>query len=114
MAVTVIAVADMFGIEGARDELAEMLERFERDAKGQPGCRRYTAAATVTDQVRFVLVSVWESQDALDAHYRSRLFTDFQFGLQGLLARPSDLTIYSVDGEMRPVDTSPMDPRDAD
>ena len=50
----------------------------------------------MTDPAQFVFLSEWESQDALDAHYRSRLFADFQFDLQGLLARPSELTIYST------------------
>ena len=44
--VTVIAVGDMFGIEGGREQLAGLLERFERDAQREPGCRRYTFAAT--------------------------------------------------------------------
>jgi quinol monooxygenase YgiN len=110
----VIAVADIYGIEAAREELAQLLGRFERDAGREPGCRRYTVAATVSDPAQFALISEWGSQDALDAHYRSELFADFQFDLQGLLAKPSELTIYSVQSAVRPVDTSPMDPRDAD
>ncbi len=112
--VTVIAVADMFGIEGGRDELAEVLQSFERDAQREAGCRRYTFAVTVTDPAQFLLLSEWESQDALDDHYSSQMFADFQFRLQGLLARPSELTIYSTGGAVRPLDSRPMDPRDAD
>ena len=81
---------------------------------GEPGCRRYTFAATLADPSRFVLVSEWESEEALDAHYRSEAFADFQFELDGLLARPSQLTVYSADGAVRPLNTRPMDPRDAD
>jgi hypothetical protein len=50
----------------------------------------------------------------LDAHYRSQEFADFQLGLDGLLARPSESTVYSAEGAVRPVNTRPMDPRDAD
>jgi len=110
----VIAVAEMCGFSGRRDELAALLERFERGAGGEPGCRRYTFAATLADPSRFVLVSEWESEEALDAHYRSEAFADFQFELDGLLARPSQLTVYSADGAVRPLNTRPMDPRDAD
>jgi quinol monooxygenase YgiN len=110
----VIAIADMFGISGRRDELATLLERFGSWAGGEPGCRRYIFAATLADPSRFVLVSEWESQDALDAHYRSQEFADFQLGLDGLLARPSESTFYSVEGAVRPLNTRPMDPRDAD
>lgn len=110
----VIAIADMYGIEGRRDELAVLLGRFEPEAAAQPGCRRYTFAATLADPTQFVLVSEWESEDALDAHYRSTAFSEFQFGLNGLLARPSELTVYGTEGAVRPVDSRPMDPRGAD
>lgn len=110
----VIAVAEMFGISGRRGELAALLERFERWAAGEPGCRRYTFAVTLADPSRFVLVSEWESQEALDAHYQSAEFAEFQFELDGLLARPSELTVYSGAGAVRPLDTRPMDPREAD
>ncbi len=110
----VIAVAEMFGISGRREELASLLERFEGWAAGERGCRRYVFAAALADPSRFVLFSEWESQEALDAHYRSEAFADFQFSLDGLLARPSELTVYSLDSAVRPTDTRPMDPRDAD
>ena len=110
----VIAIAEMFGISGRRDELAALLERFGSWAGGEPGCRRYIFAATLADPSRFVLVSEWESQEALDAHYRSEEFADFQLGLDGLLARPTESTDYSTEGAVRPLNTRPMDPRDAD
>jgi quinol monooxygenase YgiN len=113
-AMGVIAIAEMFGLSGRRYELAALLERFERRATGEPGCRRYTFAAALADPGTFVLVSEWDSEDALDAHYRSEAFTDFQFELDGLLARPSELTVYPTAGAVRPLNTRPMDPRDAD
>ena len=109
-----IAVAEMFGISGRREELSGLLERFERWAAGEPGCERYVCAAALADPSRYMVVSEWDSQEALDAHYRSEAFADFQLSLDGLLARPSELTVYSVDSAARPEDTRPMDPRDAD
>jgi quinol monooxygenase YgiN len=110
----VIAVAEMFGISGRRDDLVAVLERSERQAAAEAGCRRYTFAATLADPNRFVLVSEWDSQEALDAHYRSAAFASFQGDLHGLLARSSEMTIYSVSERVRPQNVRPMDPRDAD
>ena len=110
----VIAVAEMFGISGRREELTRLLERFERWAAGEPGCTRYVFAAALADPSRFVLFSEWDSQEALDAHYHSEAFAEFQFSLDGVLARPSELTVYSIESAARPTDTRPMDPRDAD
>jgi quinol monooxygenase YgiN len=112
--VSVIAVAEMFGISGRRTELVTLLARSERDSAAEPGCRRYTFAATLADPDRFVLVSEWDSQEALDAHFSSADFTSFQLALDGLLARPSEMTVYSVTDSVRPTPTRPMDPRDAD
>ena len=64
----VIAIAEMYGISGRRDELATWLERFGSWAGGEPGCRRYIFAASLADPSRFVLVSELETEDALDAH----------------------------------------------
>jgi quinol monooxygenase YgiN len=110
----VIAVADMYGISGRRSELVDLLVRSEHEAAARPGCRRYTFAAALSDPDRFVLVSEWDGQEALDAHYGSEEFAAFQFGLDGLLARPSEMTVYSVVESVKPVNTRPMDPRDAD
>ncbi|HEY3944471.1 MAG TPA: antibiotic biosynthesis monooxygenase [Solirubrobacteraceae bacterium] len=101
-------------VRDRRAELAALLERFGGWAGGEPGCRRYIFAATLTDPSRFVLVSEWETQKALDAHYRSEAFADFQLSLDGLLARPSESTVYSAEGSVRPLNTRPADPRDAD
>jgi quinol monooxygenase YgiN len=110
----VIAVAEMFGISGRRDELAVLLERFERRAAGEHGCRRYVFATTLADPSRFVLVSEWDSRESLDDHYNSEGFANFQLDLDGLLAGPSQLTVYSVEEAVRPLSSRPIDPRDAD
>jgi quinol monooxygenase YgiN len=111
---TVVAIADLYGISGRRNELIALLAEAERDAAGQPGCIRYSFATTLADPDRFVLVSEWSDQAAMDAHYGSRSFASFQFSLDGLLARPSEMTVYSVSGSVQPVASGPMDPRDAD
>jgi quinol monooxygenase YgiN len=111
---TVIAVAEMFGISGRRHELAALLERFERWAAGERGCRRYVFAATLADPSRFVLVSEWDSYESLEEHYNSEAFADFQLDLDGFLARPSQLSVYSAEEATRPLSSRPMDPRDAD
>jgi quinol monooxygenase YgiN len=110
----VLAIADMFAVTLRRGELVSLLERFEAQAVEEPGCRRFTFAASLADPDRFVLVSEWNSQAALDDHYRSEAFAEFQFGLHGLLAHESELTVYAAAVAVRPLNAQPMDPRDAD
>jgi quinol monooxygenase YgiN len=111
---SIVAVADLFGVSGRRHELVAALTGAEREAADQPGCVRYSFAATIADPDRFILISEWRDQAALDAHYTSPAFASFQFSLNGLLARPSRMTVYSVTGSSRPLASGPMDPRDAD
>jgi quinol monooxygenase YgiN len=111
---SVIVITEMFGINGRRAELATLLEPFLSWAGGEPGCKRCIFAATLADPNQFVLVSEWETQEALHAHHRSEAFADFQLDLDGLLARPSESTVYSGEGAVLPLNTRPKDPRNAE
>jgi quinol monooxygenase YgiN len=95
-----------------REELTRLLEGFERWATWLQALRVRSDAGR-SQPVR-ALFSEWESQEALDAHYRSDALADFQLCSTALLARPSELTVYSIQSAVRPTDTRPMDPRDAD
>ena len=95
-------------------DVGDLHGRSGPQRQGLPTIGDASIAATLTDPSRFVVLSEWENQEALDAHYRSEAFADFQFGLDGLLVRPSELTVYSAEGAVRPLNTRPMDPRDAD
>ena len=111
---TVLAVGDVFGIAGRRPELVAALEAQERAAATEPGCLRFCFAATIADPDRFLLVGEWSDQSALDAHFRTEAFATYQLALDGLLAKPSSMTIHSVSASIRPVASGVMDPRDAD
>jgi quinol monooxygenase YgiN len=111
---SIVAIADMFGISGRRQELVAALADGERDAAGRDGCLRYVFASALAEPDHFVLVSEWRDQAALDAHYASPQFARFQLALNGLLARPSEMTVHSVSVSARPMPSGVMDPRVAD
>ena len=111
---SVIAIADLFGIAGARSELLTLFAGAERDSAAQDGCVRYVFAETLGEPDRFVLVSEWRDSAALEAHYASPGFQHFQYALHGLLARPSEMTMYSTSGSIRALPSGEQDPRDAD
>jgi quinol monooxygenase YgiN len=112
--VPVLVIADIYGIAGRRQELVAALTSFAGEASTQDGCLRYTVAATLDDPDRYVTVSHWRDEAAVDAHYRSPTFAGFQMALDGLLARPSEATVFSASETLRPLPSAPMDPRDAD
>jgi quinol monooxygenase YgiN len=110
----VVAIAEIFGIGGRRDELLDLFVRTQQQVREVPGSRRYVFAARLEMPDEFVLVSEWDTYDAMAAYHRSEQFARYQFELGGLLARPSEMTIYSVTDTVRPVSSGPPDPRDAD
>jgi quinol monooxygenase YgiN len=110
----VIAIAEIYGINGRRNELVALLRRTEQAAREFSGSRRYVFAARLELPDQYVLVSEWDSHDAMDAYHRSEQFARYQFELGGLLARPSEMIVYSAMDAVRPVPSGPLDPRDAD
>jgi quinol monooxygenase YgiN len=110
----VIAIAEIYGVSGRRAELVDLLTRTQQHVRGLPGARRYVFTARLDTPDEFLLVSEWDSHEAMAAYHRSEPFARYQFDLNGLLARPSEMTVYSVTEAVRPVPSGPIDPRDAD
>jgi quinol monooxygenase YgiN len=112
--VPVIALADVFGLAGRREELAALFRETEARVRNLPGARRYVFAALPAVPDRYLLVSEWETQEAMDDYHRSDAFARYQFEVGDLLARPSEMTVYAVTEALRPVAGGTLDPRRAD
>jgi quinol monooxygenase YgiN len=110
----VIAIAEIFGVPAVRRQLTELLARTEAHVRGLPGVRRYVFASTLDEPDHYVLVSEWDSREAMAAYYRSDEFARYQHDVHDLLARDSEMTVYDVTEGVRPVRTGELDPRDAD
>jgi quinol monooxygenase YgiN len=110
----VIALADIFGIDGRRGELLALFRETERSARATSGVRRYVFAAIPSVPDQYLLVSEFETQEAMDAYHRSDAFERYQFEVGEMLARPSEMSVYNVTEAVRPVASEPLDPRRAD
>jgi quinol monooxygenase YgiN len=51
----------------ADEAVARMVERC-RNASQEPGCQQFEVFRSALDPSKFVLLELWESQDALDVH----------------------------------------------
>jgi quinol monooxygenase YgiN len=111
---TVVAVGRVHGIAGGRAQLIGLMRRTANAARAESGCRAYDFAEVLDGVDEFVVVHEWDDRAALDAHYRGVVHAAYREGIFGLLARPSDLVIHEVAASERPVDSTTMDPRDAD
>ena len=113
MADTVLALTRIHGIAGRRSELRELMRATEERVAAEPGCRMYRFAATLDDPDEYLHVQEWASEEAFAGHQRSPAFQDYQQGLFGLLARPSEMKVHRRLRTVTPEPSGPGDPRAA-
>lgn len=107
----VLAVADVYTQIPYRDEVRELMLTAQNRAREQPGCISYVFAETLDDPGHYVVVQAWREEAALDAHYRSPEFADYQTGIGPWLVRKSELRVHRVMETAFPQDSAPIDPR---
>lgn len=54
----------------ARDDLVASTAELQRTTHDEPGCLTYTIAADPADPGRISIVELWESAEALEAHFQ--------------------------------------------
>jgi quinol monooxygenase YgiN len=100
-----IALGDVYAqiphLEAVRGLMRETQER----ARQQPGCVSYSFAEALDEPGRFLIVQEWRDQAALEHHYRSETYADFQAKLELLLVHSTELRIHLVEKTIRPVES---------
>ena len=109
----IVVVGRIHTLLGRREELRELLQDTQARTREEPGCLAYDFAEVVGDPGRYVLVQEWHDAAAMEVHYRSGAFRDYQARIGDLLARPSEVRIHHVRETLRPEDGEPLDPRRA-
>ena len=110
----IVAVTEIHGIAGRRDELRELMRETQLRVSQEPGCRRYRFAASVEDPDEYLNVQEWASEAAFADHQRSPAFREYQSRLFELLARPSDMRVHRMSHAVAPQPSGPGDPRSYD
>jgi quinol monooxygenase YgiN len=105
----IIALGDVYVRIPERDEVRELMRRTQAATRSQPGCRRYEFAEAVDEPGRFAIVQVWEDSAALERHYRSQAFADYQAAIGAYLVRTTELRVYQADAGVTPFDPSPIE-----
>jgi quinol monooxygenase YgiN len=113
MADHVVAVTQIHGIAGRRDELRELMRATEERVSAEPGCRLYRFAVTLEHPDEYLHVQEWASEQAFDDHQRSPAFQAYQRTLFDMLARPSEMRVHRAPHTIVPEPSGPGDPRGA-
>jgi quinol monooxygenase YgiN len=114
MADHVVAITQIHGVAGRRDDLRALMRATEERVAAEPGCLTYRFAATVEHPDEYLHVQEWASEEAWAAHQRSPAFQTYQRDLFELLARPSDMRVHRAPRTTVPQPGAPPDPRAVD
>jgi quinol monooxygenase YgiN len=104
-----IALGDVYAQIPRREHVSKLMRANQARVREQPGCISFVFAETLDDPGHFVIVELWRDQAALDEHYRSQAFAEYQAGIAEQLVRTSELRVYTVEGSVHPVSGSPLD-----
>jgi quinol monooxygenase YgiN len=79
-----------------RDGAIEAATHMMQETRKEPGCISYTFSADLADPGRFLVFEEWESQDALDAHFKAPHMAAFQGKMGGFGVREMKVQRYEV------------------
>jgi len=105
----IIALGDVYAQIPRLAEVRELMRATQARVREQPGCVSYAFAESLEEPGHFMLVQQWRDQEALDEHYRSQAFADYQAQVAEQLVRASELRLHEVQVSYAPVDSSRLD-----
>lgn len=105
----IIATGDIYAQIPRREEVRELMRSTQARVREEPGSLSYQFAETLEDPGHFLIVQRWRDQEALDEHYRSQAYADYQAGISSGLVRNSELRLHVVKESFLAVDSSVID-----
>jgi quinol monooxygenase YgiN len=105
----ILAAGDVYAQIPRLAEVRELMRSTQERVREHPGCISYVFAETLDDPGHFVTVQQWRDRAALDEHYRSAAFADYQSKIGDYLVRTSELRQYDVQESARPLDSRIID-----
>jgi quinol monooxygenase YgiN len=106
----IIALGKVYAQVGRREEVRELMRSTQARVREQPGCLSYEFAETLDEPGTFLVAQRWRDRAAIDEHYRSQAFADYQAAIGEFLVRTSELELHAVQESFRPLASSPLSP----
>jgi quinol monooxygenase YgiN len=107
----VLVHAEIHGLAGRIGDLRELLRAHAehlRGAAGNIGASPYEPIGG--DPGELVLDAWWRDERSMRSHYATPEYAEYVQRIAELLARPSDVTIHSVEHSYRPAGDLSMEP----
>ena len=92
----VAVTAKMFFKEEGMEEGKKILEELVKKTNEEEGCIEYTAYLSNENKLDVVIMEKWESSAHLDAHMKTKHFTELLPKLGVLTSKDPEIVTYSV------------------
>jgi quinol monooxygenase YgiN len=93
---SVIRLSHHFPATGRRDEAAALLKAVAESMRDAPGCFGAQLVSSDRDPEELVLISRWESEEAMERFQTKPEFTGFQREIASSLEGPPQVEIFST------------------
>lgn len=108
-----LLIARVHGVAARGADLTAAAEELAAAARREDGCLAFDVLAPPGEGSELVLVSSWRSDRDMRAHFASGAYGRYVLAVTDLLTRPSDVTIYRVDGTVHPLPDLSTEPQRA-
>ncbi|HTY96052.1 MAG TPA: antibiotic biosynthesis monooxygenase [Solirubrobacteraceae bacterium] len=101
----IIGLGDIY-VQIPHRQVAEgVMTEASRHAQAEDGCLSFTFAEVLEEPGHFVVLERWNDERAIERHYRSPAFADYQRSIARLLVRESEYRLHRVQDTSHPVDS---------
>jgi quinol monooxygenase YgiN len=108
-----LVIARIHGVAVRPAELTEAAHALAGACRDQAECLSFDVLAEPDSRSELVLLSAWQSEAAMRAHYGSEAYARFSSAVTDLLTRPSDVRIHRVAGTVHPIADLSTEPQRA-
>jgi quinol monooxygenase YgiN len=108
-----LLIARVHGVAVRGAELTAAAQELAAAARAQEGCLSFDVLAEPGAHAELVLVSAWQSESVMRAHFASGAYGRYVSAVTDLLTRPSDVTIHRVAGTVHPLPDLSIEPQRA-
>jgi len=92
-----IVIGKAGGRPEKRDEVIELMRWMQTESRKEPGCIDYGFYESIEASNEFVAVELWESKEALQAHFGEHTVARFSAEIGGLVSRPPEVEVHVVE-----------------
>ena len=96
--VTEEIVLDEGAIEGVG--VRDAIRIMEEESRKESGCSTYAFSVDINDSTTMRIYELWESMEALEAHFKAPHMAVFQEALGGIQPKSMDSKVYEINKEL--------------